>query len=68
MATWKEIHNKYFMLHWCFDWHFSLGFHVDFKRRKTGKDKIIYGPYIDIHFLWYIFSIGYQPYWGTFNQ
>jgi hypothetical protein len=61
MATWKEIHNKYFMLHWCFDWHFSL-------RRKTGKDKIIYGPYIDIHFLWYIFSIGYQPYWGTFNQ
>jgi len=68
MAKWHLKHNKYLMLYWSFDWMLSFGIHIDFRRRKTGRDKISYGPYADIHFLWFILSIGYQPYYGTFNQ
>jgi hypothetical protein len=68
MSSWKIKHGRYWMLYWCWDKWFSFGIHIDFKRRETGKDKIPYGPYLEIHFLWFIFSLGYQPYYGTFNQ
>lgn len=68
MASWHEYHSKHFMIQWCFDWWFSFGIHVDFKRRKTGRANIPYGPYAEIHFLWFILSIGYHPYYGTYNQ
>jgi hypothetical protein len=68
MASEYTFSNKFFMFRSCFDWWFSFGIHIDFKKRKTGRDKIPYGPYLEIHFLWFILSIGYQPYYGTFNQ
>jgi len=39
-------------------WQFSFGIHVDFKRR-----------YIDLHFLWFVFSAGYKaPYSDHFQH
>lgn len=64
MAIWHEKHGKWWMLQWCFDWWFSFGIHIDFRRRKTGDKKIPYGPYFDIHFGWLVLSLGYHPYWS----
>ena len=64
MAQWNVIHNKYISLQYCFDGWISVGIHIDFKRRFTGANKIPYGPYIDIHFLWFILSLGYNPYYS----
>ena len=52
------------MLQWCWSGWFSFGIHLDFKRRKTGKSGIPYGPYLDLHFLFLIISIGYNPYYS----
>lgn len=64
MASWYYRHGKYWLFQKCFDWWFSFGVHIDFKRRYTGKNRIPYGPYIDIHFLWFIISFGYNPYYS----
>jgi len=68
MAKWNLKYGSWWMLYWSLDYMVSFGFHIDFKRRKTGRDKKPYGPYIDIHFLWFILSFGYHPHLGTFNQ
>ena len=71
MSTWHIKHGKWWMVQRCFDWWFSFGLHVDFKQRVTGKTANLpkehqrcYGPYLDLHVLWFIISIGYQPYYS----
>ena len=49
------------MIQWSFDSWISFGIHVDFKTRVNSKKNIPYGPYVDIHFLWFIFSFGVNP-------
>lgn len=58
---WHMYHGKYWMIQYCWDKWLSFGVHIDFKKRFTGKTKERYGPYIDIHFLWFIFSFGINP-------
>jgi hypothetical protein len=67
MAMWHIHSGKYWMIQWCIDWWISIGVHIDLKRRYTGKNKTPYGPYAELHFLFFIISFGYQPYYGTYN-
>lgn len=54
------------MIQWCrkAGW-FSLGVHIDFKKRKTGKDGTRYGPYVDLHLGILIVSVGVNPYYSS---
>lgn len=63
--VWYMWYGKWWMIQCCFDGWISFGIHLDFKRRLTGKDRIRYGPYIDIHFLNFIFSFGINPRYST---
>jgi len=58
---WYMFCGKYWMIQYTFNWWLSFGVHIDFKRKYTGKNKIPYGPYIDIHFLFFIISFGINP-------
>ena len=48
------------MVQWAYDGWISFGIHIDFRRRKRG-DGFTYGPYVDIHFLFWILSLGNNP-------
>ena len=39
----------------------SVGAHVDFKTRYTGKTGVPYGPYVDLHLGRFVLSIGRNP-------
>jgi hypothetical protein len=39
----------------------SLGLHVDTRRRRTGKTRTRYGPYVDLHLGRVILSLGVNP-------
>ncbi|RJR26978.1 hypothetical protein C4561_04350 [candidate division WWE3 bacterium] len=54
-------YGKYWMIQWQINNWVSFGIHVDWSRKYTGRDHIPYGPYVDIHFLFFIFSFGYNP-------
>ena len=64
MSSWYVKHGQYWCIQWCRDWWLSFGIHIDFKKRKTGKQKIRYGPYFDIHVFCFIISIGINPYYS----
>jgi len=64
MSVWRVYHGKWWAVQTCFDGWLSFGVHIDFKRRLTGKNRIPYSPYIDIHVLWFIFSVGVNPYYS----
>jgi hypothetical protein len=60
--------KRYGMLYgswWAFQWYFkgwvSLGVHVDFRCRLNQRSQVRYGPYIDLHLLCVIVSIGRNP-------
>jgi hypothetical protein len=56
--TWWDKKHNLWMVQIVIDWQFSLGVHIDFRRR-----------YIDIHLLWVILSFGYKaPYSDHFNR
>lgn len=57
---WGIWYTSWVMFQYAFDWTFSLGIHLDPKRRHFGATQI-YGPYLDLHFLWFALSIGYHP-------
>lgn len=40
---------------------FTLGFHLDTHCRRTGRDKIRYGPYLDLHLPFTVVSVGVNP-------
>jgi hypothetical protein len=52
------------MVQWCFSGWLSFGIHLDFKHRHSKKYGISYGPYVDLHFLFAIFSFGINPYYS----
>jgi len=64
---WYVYHNKFWMIQFAIDGWISFGIHLDFKRRKDAKSGQRYGPFAEIHFLFFIFSIGINPYFGTYN-
>ena len=62
---WHTIYTKYFALHYQLDYWLSFGVHIDLKRRTNASKNINFGPYIDIHFLCFILSFGYNPIYST---
>lgn len=53
---WYDKKRSCWMIQLVVGWQFSLGVHVDFKRR-----------YIDFHILWFTISVGYRaPYTDYF--
>ena len=48
------------MLQWSCNWWFSLGLHVDLKRRRDHQGRS-YGPYLDLHLGGVILSLGWNP-------
>lgn len=66
MASWHMRRGKLFwMVQWSFDGWVSLGIHIDLKRRVNSETGQRYGPYVDIHFIFFIFSIGYRPFYSN---
>lgn len=61
MAKWNIKHGNWWMIQWSFDRWISFGIHIDSKKRKNHSKELYYGPYMDIHFLWFIISIGNNP-------
>lgn len=61
---WYTWHGSWWAVHWCWDWWFSLGIHVDLKKRVTAKEGMRYGPYADLHLGPAVFSVGVNPVWS----
>jgi hypothetical protein len=62
---WVIRHGKWWMVQWHFGGWISFGIHIDPIKRRTGRSGIRYGPYMDVHILWMILSIGFNPYYST---
>jgi hypothetical protein len=60
MSGWNLRYGRWWMIQWQADGWFSLGLHLDFRRRRRA-DGIKYGPYLDVHLGWVIFSVGRNP-------
>ena len=60
-GVWYMKSGKCWMIQWCWDGWISFGMHVDLKKRFASDTNIQYAPYMDIHFLWFIFSVGVNP-------
>ena len=55
---WYDRRRKFWMVQLVVGWQLSFGIHVDFQRR-----------YLDLHFFWFTFSIGYHaPYSGYLDS
>lgn len=65
MAGWHTHHGRFWAAHWCWDGFFSLGVHVDLKRRRTARQGIRYGPYADLHIGPAVLSLGVNPIYTT---
>jgi len=59
---WYIIHGKYWMIQFSNMGWISLGIHIDPRCRRTGKTNQRYGPYIDLHLICVIISVGIRPY------
>lgn len=60
MAGWNLRHGRWWMVQWSLDGWLSLGVHVDFRHRRDAAGRR-YGPYLDIHLLCFILSLGFHP-------
>lgn len=60
-SRWYLWFGKWWMVQCCLDGGLSLGVHIDLRCRRTGKTNQRYGPYIDLHVLCFIISIGVNP-------
>lgn len=43
------------------DWTFSIGIHVEPRRRQRGSEPSSYGPYVDLHLPMLCLSVGRNP-------
>ena len=62
--NWYMWYRHYWMFQFCLGGWISFGIHIDWTRRYVYGKKTrenAYGPYIDIHFLCCILSLGYYP-------
>lgn len=54
--------GRWWAVQWCLDGWISLGVHIDFRSRITsGPEPTRYGPYLDLHLVCAIISLGVQP-------
>ena len=58
---WHIKAGKWWMIQWQWAGWLSFGIHLEPRRLYTGKTHIPYGPYLDIHFLCFIISFGFNP-------
>lgn len=69
LDRWYLSHGRWWMVQACFDCWFSLGIHIDLKRRTEALTGKRFGPYLDLHLGWVIISLGFNPvYSGRWHQ
>lgn len=64
-AAWNIRYGEWWMIQWQIHGWASLGAHVDLKRRRVAHGEHqgkVYGPYVDLHLLFLILSLGFRPY------
>ena len=61
MASWYQHYGPWWMIQWAVDGWCSLGIHIDFRTRTSSTTGLKYGPYIDLHLLFFIVSLGRNP-------
>ena len=63
MAGWKIKEGSWWAIQWAWDgwFNFPPGVHWDFKRRTNSTTGESYGPYVELHCLWFIVSVGRNP-------
>ncbi len=54
-------YGRFWKLEWALDSWVSVGVHIDFRSRLTGRTKQRYGPYVDLHLGVVIVSLGVNP-------
>lgn len=59
MRRWGVYFGRWWMVQYALDGTLSFGVHLDPKRRVA--DEGTFGPYLEIHFLCFAFSIGNNP-------
>lgn len=57
---WGIRYGRWWAVQWRFDGCLSFGVHVDFRSRPHAKVGH-YGPYVDLHLAFWIFSLGRNP-------
>jgi hypothetical protein len=65
LTGWHIWHGKWWMVQWDFSGWFSLGLHIDLRRRTHARTGTKYGPYVDLHLPGVILSFGPGCYWAT---
>lgn len=61
MRPWGVRWGRRWMVQWALDGTFSLGVHIDPRRRQFGNEGRTYGPYVDLHFGPLALSVGHHP-------
>lgn len=62
---WNVRYGELWMIQWQLSWWVSIGIHCDLKRRRVSGGQyagMTYGPYVDLHCIFCIFSLGWHPY------
>lgn len=65
LDRWYLAHGSWWMVQACFDGWFSLGIHIDGKRRINAGNGRRFGPYVDLHLGCVILSLGVNPVWTS---
>lgn len=60
-TAWHLRYGSWWALQWCADGWLSLGLHVDPRTRRHARTGLVYGPYLDLHLLIVIVSLGRRP-------
>lgn len=53
-------YGSWWAVQWSTDWFFSLGIHINIKRRITNGG-VRFGPYVDLHLICAVISLGVNP-------
>ncbi len=64
LTPWGIRFGSWWAVQWRFDGCLSLGIHVEFRVNIKG-DGGTFGPYVDLHFLNVILSLGNNPAYST---
>ena len=60
LPRWGVRHGRWWMLQYMLDMTLSLGIHID-PRHHPRADCGPYGPYVDLHILCLVVSLGFNP-------
>jgi len=61
LPKWFLAWGPWWSVYWSFDHTFSLGVHIEPRKRPRGCEPFSYGPYIDIHLPMLCVSLGNNP-------